>query len=474
MKHNYKFSVGQVITNSNGALIKIIRRLGNYSTPHYVIKMWGEKEHSIDESQISDYEVTSALYATENDKVQKMNDELKDERYYFLNKYAVLYIENREVISNTLCYHIKHCYTDGTFTPKCVSDEELCKMFAYEKIIDFIHLKNYSTFEEAVGKIREKTADDNKTKEVTKDNKVSSSDRKIQMKNIIDKIKAKCSILTSLCTFFSEKALNDELAPCFGREEEMDTINYMLYRRTKPNVMLLGKAGVGKTAIVEGLAQKMNESYENGTTEQYTVIAELSLNALVSGTMYRGTFEEKTEKLLAELASINYAKLVLFIDEIHSMNDIGSSDGSTSIGQILKPALARGDINVIGATTNAEYEKFLKPDGALCRRFNTIDVKEFVSDKARTIVRNILDDYGKYFKQDVSQIEIENIYDRYGTQLTGTFPDNFINIIDETLAIAKFKNTTVTTENFEDIAKKNCRKTEKRIGFANNLSLSKG
>ena len=267
----------------------------------------------------------------------------------------------------------------------------------------------------------------------------------------------------------SQKAFDNELTPCFCREKEIEQIKHTMFRRTKPNVMLLGKAGTGKTAIVEQLAYEYNNDYINGKTERYTMVIELSLNALVSGSKYRGDFEQKIEGILREISEKRPYDIVLFIDEIHAINEVGSAEGSDSAGQILKPALARGEIKLIGATTTSEYNEYLKNDAALCRRFNNIEVKELTGDVAKKITRDILNDYGKFFNTDVSSVEIEKIYENNISKMNGTFPDNFINVIDETLAIAKCDGvTTITNVEIERTMKNyiNVDSKSKSIGFS--------
>lgn len=269
----------------------------------------------------------------------------------------------------------------------------------------------------------------------------------------------------------SQKAYNNDLAPCYNRESELEILQYTLYRRTKPNCMLLGKAGVGKSAIVEQLAQSFNKAYENGKDKIYTVIVELSLNAMVSGAKYRGDFEERIQKVLSEVENFRnkhrgQMNLVLFIDEIHSINEIGNAEGATSAGQILKPALARGEICVIGATTTEEYKKHLSMDTAFCRRFNNVEVKELSGDIARSICRNILNDYSKHFEIGAENVDIEGIYDDNIKKLKGTFPDNFINLIDETFAYAKYKELTeIDTRSFDRVLERYGAKEVVKLGF---------
>lgn len=305
-------------------------------------------------------------------------------------------------------------------------------------------------------------------KERTSEEKTAKQDNANagMLSRICREISAECPTLSRFGNNFTAKALNGEFAGCFGREDEMSVIEHLMYRRTKPNIMLLGKAGSGKTAIVEGLADIFNKKFINGEIEKPVVIMELCTNAMVGGTKYRGDFEERTDKLLREIESITYVELVLFIDEIHSINELGSSDGSTSLGQVLKPALARGQIKLIGATTTNEYKQYLEKDSALCRRFNIINVEELKGDKAKAISQGILEDYGKFFDIDISQIDIGLIYDNNIKELSGTFPDNLINVIDETLAVLKCDNKTVATmADFGNTLKRYVKTAVKKLGF---------
>lgn len=274
----------------------------------------------------------------------------------------------------------------------------------------------------------------------------------------------------TLCRYsnnFSSKALKGDFSVCLGREEEIETIEHLMYRRTKPNTMLLGKAGTGKTAIVEGLANIFNQRFVNGQDRIPTVIMELCTNSLVGGSKYRGEFEERVDNILQEIERMTSINLVLFIDEVHCINVLGASEGATSLGQVLKPALARGQIKVIGATTTDEYKQFLESDTAFCRRFNIIKVEELNGEKAKTVSQGILEDYGKFFNIDISQINIGSIYDENIEKLAGTFPDNLINVIDETLAYLKCNRVEkATMADFTNTLKRYITNTSaKKIGF---------
>lgn len=270
--------------------------------------------------------------------------------------------------------------------------------------------------------------------------------KELNYKRYLNRIDKENEALSKYARNLNLLALNGELPPTYGREIEVDKIKSILLRRTKPNPLLTGVAGCGKTAIVEELARTFVQDYLNTESPHIPIIYDLSLNSLVSGSRYRGDFEEKLKNILDTLSQ--QKNIIIFIDEIHSLNEIGNSDGATSAGQILKPALARGDIKCIGATTTEEYFKYIATDKALARRFSTIEVKQLVGKTRTDCINNIIKEYGEYFSINTEEInadEIENIIDNI---MTGTiFPDNVVDIIDSTLAAAKFeKKEKITME----------------------------
>lgn len=240
-------------------------------------------------------------------------------------------------------------------------------------------------------------------------------------------------------------ALNGELAMTYGREKEIAEISTILLRRTKPNPLLIGVAGCGKTAIIEELARKLvNEHLATGNPHT-PVIYDLSLNSLISGACYRGVYEEKLQAIL-NIVSKN-KDIIVFIDEIHCLNSIGNAEGATSTGQILKPALARGEIRCIGATTIDEYKEYIATDKALSRRFSVVNVSPIAGTARENCVTNILAEYGQYFGVGTSKVRTETLLNIIDNCIPDTvFPDNVIDIIDETLATAKANNKTEVSD----------------------------
>jgi len=227
-------------------------------------------------------------------------------------------------------------------------------------------------------------------------------------------------------TWFAEKA---KLDPVIGREREIERIIQILSRRTKNNPVLTGEAGVGKTAIVEGLAQKIIEGKIPPTLKGKRVIA-LDLGLLVAGTKYRGEFEERIKKIMAEISKAG--NIILFIDELHTIIGTGSTEGSLDAANILKPALSRGELQCIGATTLNEYRKSIEGDAALERRFQSVMVEAPTADQTLEILRGIRKRYEDYHKVEISDEALEaavNLSMRYITDRQ--LPDKAVDLIDE-------------------------------------------
>lgn len=220
-----------------------------------------------------------------------------------------------------------------------------------------------------------------------------------------------------------------------GRDTEIDRVIQILARREKNNPVLLGEPGVGKTAIVEGLAQRILQ----GSVPEVLMnkrIYNLDLSLLLAGAMYRGEFEGRMKQLLEEVE--NDDNIILFIDEMHMIVGAGAATGSLDAANMLKPALARGDIRLIGATTLNEYKKHIETDSALERRLQTVYVKEPTQEEALTILEGIRDGYAEYHNVDITQSALEaavNLSARY--TIDRFLPDKAIDLIDEAAAKVK-------------------------------------
>lgn len=231
-----------------------------------------------------------------------------------------------------------------------------------------------------------------------------------------------------------------EIDPLIGREKEVARLAHILLRRTKNNPLLVGEPGVGKTAIVEGLAKAIVEGKVPDALLNKRILR-LDLASLVAGTMYRGDFENRVQQVLDEVH--DRPDLILFIDEIHTIVGAGSASGSLDAANILKPALARGELRCIGATTLAEYKKDIEPDGALDRRFQVIHVKEPSLAEAKVMIEGLRPNYEKFhgvaFDDDAVETALV-MADRYlhGKQ----FPDKAIDVLDEAGAAAVLKNAS--------------------------------
>ena len=230
-----------------------------------------------------------------------------------------------------------------------------------------------------------------------------------------------------------------QLDPVIGRNKEIDRLIQILCRRIKNNAVLLGEPGVGKTAIVEGLAQRMVSDSIPEILKDKRLIS-LDVGTLVAGTKYRGQFEERMKNILKEIESAE--NIVVFIDEIHTIVGAGAAEGSVDASNMLKPALARGTLQCIGATTLSEYRKHMEKDGALERRFQSILVAPPDSDETFDILKGLkrqYEDFHKVFIPDNVLSETVYLTDRY---VTDKFqPDKSIDVIDETASKVKLRHS---------------------------------
>ena len=233
----------------------------------------------------------------------------------------------------------------------------------------------------------------------------------------------------------TELATNSELDPVIGRVEEIERVVQILCRRTKNNPVLIGEAGVGKTAIIEGLAQEIAAGNVPELLREKRVIT-LDLALMVAGTKYRGQFEERIKAVMDEI--IRAKNVILFIDELHTIVGAGSAEGAMDASNIIKPALSRGELQCVGATTLNEYRKYIEKDAALERRFQTVKVDEPNVEDAIKILQGLQHKYELHHKARYSDDAIQSAVMLSERYLTGRFlPDKAIDIMDEAGAKAR-------------------------------------
>ncbi|MFA5841882.1 MAG: AAA family ATPase [Candidatus Paceibacterota bacterium] len=240
----------------------------------------------------------------------------------------------------------------------------------------------------------------------------------------------KYRVLSKYTRNLSQMAKEDKLDPVIGRDSEIMRIMQILARRTKNNPILIGDAGVGKTAVVEGLANRIAKGDVPETLKDKELVS-LDLGALVAGTKYRGEFEERLKAMMKEIERSD-GKVILFIDELHMIVGAGAAEGAADAANLLKPALARGEIRVIGATTLKEYQKHIEKDPALSRRFQPVFVTEPSIEDAVAILRGLKEKYELYHGvriADAAILAAVNLSSRYIT--TRFLPDKAVDLIDE-------------------------------------------
>lgn len=263
--------------------------------------------------------------------------------------------------------------------------------------------------------------------------------------------KKKNPALTEFGRNLNELAQKGKIDPVIGREQEIERVIQILSRRTKNNPVLIGEPGVGKTAIAEGLAQRIVQGSVPRVLRNKYVVS-LSMASVVAGAKYRGDFEERMKKIISEIQ--NDGKVILFIDEMHTLIGAGSAEGSVDAANILKPALARGELQAIGATTLKEYKKYIEKDSALERRFQPIMVGEPSVEDAIGILMGIRDKYEAFHRAQITDEAIEAAVKLSHRYIADRFlPDKAIDLMDE--AASKVRLTAVAEPaDLKDLEKK--------------------
>ena len=247
----------------------------------------------------------------------------------------------------------------------------------------------------------------------------------------------------------NEMAEAGKIDPVIGREDEVERVIQILLRRTKNNPILIGDPGVGKTAIIEGLAQRIVDGKVPFVMKEKTIVS-LDLASMIAGTKYRGDFEDRLKKLFGELEQRE--DVVLFIDEFHMILGAGASEGSMDAANILKPILAKGDIQIIGATTIDEYRKHVEKDQALTRRMQPVHVEEPNKDDTIKIIEGLKDKYEDHHKVEITDEAIKAAVDLSQRYIQDRFlPDKAIDVIDEACSKERIKNYK---ENKNQVSKK--------------------
>lgn len=247
--------------------------------------------------------------------------------------------------------------------------------------------------------------------------------------------------LSKYCVNLNERFISQKTSNISGRDKEINELVEILSKKNKSNAILVGEAGVGKTAVVEGLAQKL-VSQDCPPYMSLMQICAVDISAMIAGTKYRGEFEERFKALIAEAE--REENIILFFDEIHTVIGAGNSEGAVDASNMLKPALARGDIKCIGATTSEEYKKFFEKDTAMKRRFDKIIIEEPSKADTKKIVMNALPYYEDFHHVKYSEADIDTILDFSDKFLSNKkFPDKAFDIIDQLGARTKIKYNEV-------------------------------
>lgn len=272
--------------------------------------------------------------------------------------------------------------------------------------------------------------------------------------------KSKTPALDYFTTNLNDKARKGQLDPIIGRKDEIERMIHILNRKTKNNPVLIGEAGVGKTAVVEGLAQAIVREQVPDSLSNKKILS-LSLSNVIAGTKYRGEFEERMKSIIDEATKVDN-EIILFIDEIHTLTGTGSAEGSMDAANLLKPALSRASLQIIGATTTDEYRKHIEKDKGLERRFQPVTIEEPTVEDCKQIIRGLRPAYEAFHNLVITDEAIEAAVTLSKRYITDRFlPDKAIDLMDEAAALKGSRSQTVTPEIADQ--KEEIAKIEKKI-----------
>jgi ATP-dependent Clp protease ATP-binding subunit ClpC len=294
-----------------------------------------------------------------------------------------------------------------------------------------------------------------------------NKDDKNQSEPQTDKNKSKTPYLDQFGKDLTKLAVEGKLEPVIGREEEIDRVIQILSRKKKNNPVLIGEPGVGKTCIAEGLAKKITEKKVSRVLHGKRIVT-LDISLIVAGTKYRGQFEERMKAIMEELE--RNQDIIVFMDELHTIIGAGNSSGALDASNMLKPALARGVIQMIGATTIDEYKKSIEADGAMERRFQKVVVEESTVEETKEIVKQIKGIYEEHHNVEYTEKALNAAVDLAGRYITNRFfPDKAIDVVDEVGARKHIDNLKAPDKliklekKLEDIQKEKAENVKKQL-----------
>lgn len=276
------------------------------------------------------------------------------------------------------------------------------------------------------------------------------ADPKEYMEEMQEDGRRKNSVLEQYGTDLTLQAAEGKLDPVIGREKEIERLMQILSRRTKNNPCLVGEPGVGKTAVLEGLAQRIARGVVPETMKNRRIVT-MDLAGMIAGSKYRGEFEERMKRLIQEVKAAG--NVILFLDEVHTIIGAGGAEGAMDASNILKPSLARGELQLIGATTIVEYRKYIEKDAALERRFQPVTVEEPTREECLEILKGLQEKYEEHHRVSVREEALEAAVSLSECYISDRFlPDKAIDVLDEACAKVSLKGFKVP-ENMEELEK---------------------